>query len=91
MRAVHRDQRGLRGVIRLGRLIPFADGAVESAMESRMRWRFLAGGLPAPRVQVEVADGSRCHRLDVGHRRHERMVDTVARYLGYPRRTIMVL
>ena len=138
MRAVHRDQRGLRGVIRLGRLIPFADAAVESAMESRMRRRFLAGGLPAPRVQVEVADGSRCHRLDVGweeelvgaeydgleahmtrqqlaadrdrhcwlserrwrllhttavdvYRRHERMVDTVARYLGNPRRTIMVL
>jgi very-short-patch-repair endonuclease len=138
MGAAHRDQRGLRGVIRLGRLIPFADGAVESAMESRMRWRFLAGGLPAPRVQVEVADGSRCHRLDVGweeelvgaeydgleahmtgqqlaadrdrhnwlterrwrllhftavdvYRRHERMVGTVARYLGNPRRTIMVL
>lgn len=25
------------------------------------------------------------------YRRHERMVDTVARYLGDPRRTIMVL
>jgi very-short-patch-repair endonuclease len=138
MGAAHRDQRGLRGVIRLGRLIPSADGAVESAMETRMRWRFLAGGLPAPRVQVEAADGSRCHRLDVGweeelvgaeydgleahmtgqqlaadrdrhnwlterrwrllhftavdvYRRHERMVGTVARYLGNPRRTIMVL
>ncbi len=138
LRAAHQDQRGLRGVVRLGRLIPFADGAAESPMESRMRWRFLAAGLPAPRVQVEVADGGRCHRLDVGweeelvgaefdgleahmtrqqlaadrdrhnwlterrwcllhftavdvYRRHERMVDTVARHLGNPRRTIMVL
>ncbi|WP_139176989.1 hypothetical protein [Geodermatophilus siccatus] len=103
-----------------------------------MRWRFLAAGLPTPRVQVEVADGYRRHRLDVGweeelvgaefdglgahttrqqlaadrdrhnwlterpwtllhftavdvHRRHVRMVDTVARHLGSPRRTIMVL
>lgn len=131
-------QRGLRGVVRLGRLIPLADPSAESPMESRMRWRFLAGGLPAPRVQVEVADEGRRHRLDVGweedlvgaeydgleshmtreqlaadrdrhnwfterrwrllhftavdvYRQHERMVNTVARYLGYPRRTIMVL
>ena len=106
-------------------------------MESRMRWRFLAAGLPAPHVQVEVADGPRRHRLDVGweeelvgaefdgleahmtrqqlaadrdrhnwlternwrllhftatdvYRQHERMVATVARHLGNPRRTIMV-
>ena len=31
-----------------------------------MRWRFLAAGLPEPRVQVEVADGFRRYRLDVG-------------------------
>ena len=132
------QQKGLRGVVRLGRCIPFADGRAESPMESRMRWRFLAGGLPAPRVQVEVVDGRRGHRLDVGwedeqvgaefdgleahmsrqqlvddrdrhnwlterrwtllhviavdvYRRHERMVGTVARHLGNPRRTIMVL
>ena len=131
------QQRGLRGVVRLGRLLPFTDRAAESAMESRMRWRFLAAGLPTPRVQVEVADGSRRHRLDVGweeelvgaefdgleahmtrhqlaadrdrhnwltdrnwrllhftatdvYRQHERMVATVARHLGNPRRTIMV-
>jgi very-short-patch-repair endonuclease len=131
-------QRGLRGVVRLSRAIPFADGRAESPMESRMRWRFLAAGLPRPEVQVEVADGGRRHRLDVGweellvgaefdgleahmtrqqladdrdrhnwlterrwallhftavdvYRRHARMVDTVARHLGNPRRTIMVL
>ncbi|WP_072919774.1 hypothetical protein [Geodermatophilus obscurus] len=131
-------QRGLRGVVRLGRLIPCADAGAESPMESRMRWRFLAGGLPAPRVQVEVTDGWRRHRLDMGwedvlvgaefdgleshmtrqqltadrdrhnwftdrswrllhftatdvYRQHERMVAAVARHLGNPRRTIMVL
>ncbi|MGY1621886.1 hypothetical protein ACI789_06815 [Geodermatophilus sp. SYSU D00965] len=59
-------QRGLRGVVRLSRLIPLADPLAESPMESRMRWRFLAAGLPAPRVQVEVGDGRRLHRLDMG-------------------------
>lgn len=62
------DQRGLRGVGRLGRLIAHADGRAESPMESRMRWRFLEARLPAPDVQVEVVEGSRRHRLDVGWR-----------------------
>ncbi|WP_369257530.1 hypothetical protein [Geodermatophilus amargosae] len=35
-------------------------------MESRMRWRFLVAGLPVPRVQVELRDGGRRHRLDLG-------------------------
>lgn len=62
------DQRGLRGVGRLGQLIPRADGRAESPMESRMRWRFLEARLPAPEVQVEVVEGVRRHRLDVGWR-----------------------
>lgn len=61
-------QRGLRGVVRLSRLIPVADGRAESPMESRMRWRFIDGGLPAPELQVEVGEGSRLHRLDTGWR-----------------------
>lgn len=56
--------RGLRGVERIDALIPLADGRVESAMESRMRWRFVAARLPVPAVQVEVGDGGRRHRLD---------------------------
>ncbi len=63
-------QAGLRQVLRLRRLIPHADGRAESAMESRMRWRFLEGGLPAPDLQVEVAEGPRLHRLDTGWREH---------------------
>jgi hypothetical protein len=63
-------QRGLRGVVRVSRLVPMADGRAESPMESRMRWRFIEGGLPVPDLQVEVADGSRLHRLDTGWREH---------------------
>jgi hypothetical protein len=63
-------QRGLRGVVRLSRLIPVADGRAESPMESRMRWRFIDGGLPAPDLQVEVAGDSRLHRLDTGWREY---------------------
>ena len=37
-------------------------------MESRMRWRFVSGGLPAPELQVEVVAEGRCHRLDTGWR-----------------------
>lgn len=62
--------RGLRGVARLGRVIPLADARAESAMESRMRWRFLDAGLPAPDLQVEVGAGGRRHRLDIGWREH---------------------
>jgi hypothetical protein len=63
-------QRGLRGVVRVSRLIPVADGRAESPMESRMRWRFIEGGLPAPDLQVEVREGSRLHRLDTGWREY---------------------
>lgn len=59
-------QRGLRGVVRLAGLVPLADAGAESPMESRMRWRFLAAGLPVPRVQVEISDRGRRHRLDLG-------------------------
>jgi very-short-patch-repair endonuclease len=64
------EQAGLREVIRLRQLIPFADGRAESPMESRMRWRFIDGGLPAPDLQIEVRAGSRRHRLDTGWREH---------------------
>jgi hypothetical protein len=58
--------RGLRGVERLDTLLPVADGRSESEMESRMRWRFVAAGLPAPSVQVKVGHDHRWHRLDMG-------------------------
>jgi very-short-patch-repair endonuclease len=64
------DQAGLRDVIRLRRLIPYADGRAESPMESRMRWRFIDGGLPAPDLQIEVRAEGRRHRLDAGWEEH---------------------
>ena len=61
-------QRGLRQVIRLRRLVPHANGLAESPMESRMRWRFIDGGLPAPDVQVRVLGDGRSWYLDTGWR-----------------------
>jgi hypothetical protein len=66
--AAAEKQTGLRQVTRLRRLIPFADGRAESPMESRMRWRFIEGGLPAPDLQIDVGEGARWHRLDTGWR-----------------------
>jgi very-short-patch-repair endonuclease len=39
-------------------------------MESRMRWRFVAGGLPAPDLQIEIRAEGRAHRLDSGWQEH---------------------
>lgn len=61
-----RQQAGLREVVRLRGLVPFADGRAHSPMESRMRWRFIDGGLPAPDLQIVVGDGRRERWLDVG-------------------------
>jgi very-short-patch-repair endonuclease len=65
-------QAGLREVIRLRALIPLADGRAESPMESRMRWRFVEGGLPAPDLQIRVASDGRQRYLDTGW--HEQRV-----------------
>ena len=51
-------QAGLREVTRLRALVPLADGRAESPMESRMRWRFVDGGLPVP--------GARCGSATTG-------------------------
>jgi very-short-patch-repair endonuclease len=61
-------QAGLREVRRLRELVPYADQRAESPMESRMRWRFIDGGLPAPDLQVRVGDGSGRRYLDTGWR-----------------------
>ncbi|WP_448615628.1 hypothetical protein [Modestobacter sp. URMC 112] len=64
------EQAGLREVTRLRGLVPLADHRAESPMESRMRWRFVEGGLPAPELQVSVGDSGRWHRLDTGWEDH---------------------
>ncbi|MGY1784035.1 type IV toxin-antitoxin system AbiEi family antitoxin domain-containing protein [Geodermatophilus sp. SYSU D00698] len=61
-------QPGLREVVRLRRLVPHANGLAESPMESRMRWRFIEGGLPAPDVQVRVLGDGCSWYLDTGWR-----------------------
>ncbi|WP_157944091.1 hypothetical protein [Blastococcus atacamensis] len=58
--------RGLRQVVRLRDLVPHAEPGAESPMESRMRWRFIDAGLPAPSVQVPLSDAGRTHYLDTG-------------------------
>ena len=60
-------QRGLRGVVRLARLTPLADGRAESPMESRLRMVLLDGGLPRPVVNepVHAGDGSFLGRPDL--------------------------
>jgi very-short-patch-repair endonuclease len=63
-------QAGLREVVRLRALVPHADARSESPMESRMRWRFIAAGLPAPQLQVQVGDRPRRHRLDTAWEEH---------------------
>lgn len=59
-------QAGLRQVVRLRGLLPHADPRAESPMESRMRWRFIDGGLPAPELQIRVGDGAGHRFLDTG-------------------------
>ena len=64
-----RQQAGLRQVVRLRSLVPLADGRADSPMESRMRWRFIDGGLPAPDLQIESWATAGVQRwLDIGWR-----------------------
>jgi very-short-patch-repair endonuclease len=62
------DQAGLRQVIRLRQLVPYADPRIDSPMESRMRWRFLHARFPAPDLQIKVPAGGRARWLDIGWR-----------------------
>jgi hypothetical protein len=63
-------QAGLREVIRLRALIPFSHRKAASPMESRMRWRFIDAGLPAPTLQVPIEGAHRTHYLDLGWEEH---------------------
>jgi hypothetical protein len=58
-------QAGRRGIVAVRDLIPLADGAAESPMESEARLVFIDGGLPSPVLQYEIVDRSRrVWRLD---------------------------
>ncbi len=47
---------GLRGVRRARAVIPHLEPRSESLMESRMRMRFVLGGVPRPEAQLDVYD-----------------------------------
>ena len=51
-----REQKGRRGIVAVRDLLPHADPAAESPMESEARVVFLDGGLPTPVLQHEIID-----------------------------------
>jgi hypothetical protein len=58
-------QQGRRGIVKVRRLVPLADGRAESPMESEARLVMIDGGLPGPVLQHEVVDArGRLRRLD---------------------------
>jgi len=58
-------QFGRRGIVSVRELVPLADAAAESPMESEARLMMVDGGLPAPALQYELRDRSgRVWRLD---------------------------
>lgn len=58
-------QAGRRGIVTVRDLIPLADPAAESPMESEARLMMIDGGLPRPTLQYEVIDrNGRRWRLD---------------------------
>lgn len=50
------EQYGRRGIVHVRELIPLADAAAESPMESEARLVMVDQGLPAPELQVEIVD-----------------------------------
>lgn len=52
--AVMAAHRGVRGMLRLRRVLPLVDGGAESPPETVARLALIDAGLPAPRTQVEV-------------------------------------
>lgn len=52
------DHRGYHGIRSLRNALDLADAAAESPMETRLRVLLVKNGLPRPRVQVSLHDGS---------------------------------
>ena len=62
-------QKGRRGIVKVRRLLPLANGRAESPMESEARLVMIDGGLPSPVLQYEVVDArGRLRRLDFAGR-----------------------
>lgn len=60
--------KGRRGIRETKHWSAFADPAAESPMESRARFRAIAGGLPTPELQVRVDVSGGTRWLDMGWR-----------------------
>ena len=56
LRAVIREQKGRRGIVKVRELIGCADGRAESPMESEARLVFLDARLPRPELQYTIVD-----------------------------------
>lgn len=56
LRAAIREQRGRRGIVKVRKLVDYADGRAESPMESEARLLFIESGLPMPKLQYSILD-----------------------------------
>ena len=67
--AVIAEHSGARGLVRLRRVLPFADGGAESPQETRTRLVLIDAGLPRPQTQIRVFDeyGDFVARIDMGY------------------------
>jgi hypothetical protein len=67
--AIINRHRGMRGVVRLRRLLPLVDGGAESPPETRTRLALIDAGLPTPKTQIVVSDeyGEFVARVDMGY------------------------
>jgi hypothetical protein len=67
--AVMADHPGVRGLVRLRKVLPFVDGGAESPQETRTRLILIDAGLPAPQTQIVVRDefGDFVARIDMGY------------------------
>ena len=60
---------GMRGLVRLRRVLPLVDGGAESPQETRTRLVLIDAGLPRPQTQIRVYDeyGDFVARIDMGY------------------------
>jgi len=67
--AIIADHPGVRGLLRLQRILPLVDGGAESPQETRTRLVLIDAGLPKPQTQIEVFDeyGDFVARVDMGY------------------------
>jgi hypothetical protein len=67
--AVMAEHSGVRGLVRLRRVLPLVDGGAESPQETRTRLVLIDAGLPRPQTQIAVFDdyGDFVARIDMGY------------------------